>query len=465
MKCVITSHNGHNVKDIPNIFNDKKKEIQKETLEIESSIIPKYKKKNEDSDRDITLCLEKYFDLEKETEKQRTMWHREVDSIFNKFGTLITSMRENHLAVLKANQSKLRGMIPEILQTVKRNKEIMKSNKVSEVTNHESNLVEYRNSLADPSVPIPSLKTSTVQGKEFSIELEKYKATLTQISLSSLKEEVSFSSTRELLDKVRVIATIPTGVKPLHRVVAVGGDKAWVSGLDKALKCVNIYGSVEQILALTQQIYPSDISLTREGELIYSISEDRTVNIVRREGIEILIKTPQEWTPEGLSCTKSGNILVTLSNRQQKMIARYHGQEVKQEIFKDENGKALFASGKLVPFIAENNNGGICVSDINAQTVVVLDTTGRVRFRYNGRPAGRRKGFVPRKIVTDSMSQIIVEDLRSDCLHILDQDGQFLKCLDRCGIPKPCGLSVDSEGRLWVGLFEKGEIKVIRYMI
>ena len=54
-------------------------------------------------------------------------------------------------------------------------------------------------------------------------------------------------------------------------------------------------------------------------------------------------------------------------------------------------------------------------------------------------------------------------DIDNNCLHILDQNGQFLRCVDDCGLERPYGLSVDSEGRLWVGLLDSGEIKVIKY--
>ena len=51
--------------------------------------------------------------------------------------------------------------------------------------------------------------------------------------------------------------------------------------------------------------------------------------------------------------------------------------------------------------------------------VVVVDKTGRVRFRYDGTPARREKSFVPTDIVTDELSQIIVTDYKNACLHIL----------------------------------------------
>ena len=55
-------------------------------------------------------------------------------------------------------------------------------------------------------------------------------------------------------------------------------------------------------------------------------------------------------------------------------------------------------------------------------------------------------------LVTNSLGHLIVADLNNDCLHILDQNGDFLRCLDTFGLENPNGLSVDSEGRLWVAL-------------
>ena len=75
--------------------------------------------------------------------------------------------------------------------------------------------------------------------------------------------------------------------------------------------------------------------------------------------------------------------------------------------------------------LAENNNGDICVSDLNAELVVVVDRSGGVRFRYDGAQSKRRKSFDPRCIVTDSRSQVIVTDVYNDCLHILHQNGSL----------------------------------------
>ncbi|XP_056002566.1 E3 ubiquitin-protein ligase TRIM71-like [Ostrea edulis] len=466
LKCILGSHNGHRYEDMSDIFNKKKKDIEKETQEIDSTIIPQYEEKNEETENKLSIAVTKFDEMDKEKEKHRKFWHQEIDTIFNKLGSLLNAMKENHLAVLKSHQFKIKDRIPDMTQTVQQNKEILKSKNVSAVTKYKSKLGEYRKMPADIDVKLPSLKTKTVQGRELSLELEEYKATLQQISLSGLADDVYKSSIRKLLDRARVIATIPTGVNPLYHVACVGVDEAWVSGEDKTIRRVDIHGSVRDTVTTACKYWPNGIPVTRQGELVYIDGPNRTVNIVRDGRTQTLITTPRGWKPAKLCCTKSGDILVSMftTDYSQTKVFRYQGHTMKQEIDRNEDGEPIYKGGQYPLYVVENNNGDIVASDVNADTVVVVDKSGRVRFRYDGTPARRKKSFDPRQIVTDSVSQIIVADYNNDCLHILDQNGQFLRCVDNCGLDGPVGLSVDSEGKLWVGSYHSGEVKVIQYM-
>ena len=92
----------------------------------------------------------------------------------------------------------------------------------------------------------------------------------------------------------------------------------------------------------------------------------------------------------------------------------------------------------------------------------MLNKAGKIRCSYDGAQCGKMS-FDPQSIVTDSMSQVITADYQNDCLHIINKNGHFLGVVDRCGLNKSCGLSIDRKGRLWVGLCHSGTIKVLEY--
>ncbi|XP_056009318.1 uncharacterized protein LOC125678069 [Ostrea edulis] len=464
MTCVLGPHKGHNAIEMLKIVKNRKERIKKDTREMETVLIPKYRTKNAETESEISETTTRYEELEKSTEKLRAVWHQEVDFIFNKLRSLIKLTKDNHVSPLKTNHSKLGNFISDMIQTVEENKGIIESNNVSEVMNYKWKIMEYSNIPKDIQRKIPSLKINTIHGKELKIEIGKYKAKLSQISPPDINE-VSKLVLRERSDRVWTITTIPTGYKPLYRIACVGKDEVWVSGKNKRMGRFDIFGQEKEIVTVACPMYPSDISVTRQGELMYTDGSNGTVNIVRSGKTEALITTQQDWYPEGLCCTRSGDILVSMSTTDFShcKIVRYQGRNVQQEIEKDDDGKAIYKGGDNMLFVEENNNGDICASNIDSGTVVVVDKFGRIRFKYDGTPAGRKEQFSPIKVVTDSLGQIIVADYNNECLHVLDHNGRFLKCVSNFGLEKLFGLGMDCEGRLWVGFAESGEIKVIQY--
>jgi hypothetical protein len=246
----------------------------------------------------------------------------------------MNSMKENQVAALKAHQSKIDHEISDMMQTIGQNKEILKSNNVSAVTNYHSKLQGYRDMPADIDIRLPSLKTSAIKGREFSLELGDFKASLTQTTLSSLAEEASSLSIQGLLEQAKSIISIPSEVNPLNCVACVGVDEVWVSGRDKTIRRVDIHGSVRDTVTTRCKPCPNGITVTRQGELVYSDGPSRTVNIVRHGRTETLITTPQGWKPDRLCCTKSGDILVSMCSvdYSQRKIVCYQGHTVTQEI-------------------------------------------------------------------------------------------------------------------------------------
>lgn len=465
IKCTQSgAHQGHNVVELYKVVGAKKQEIKKQTDEIESKIIPKYQATKIDIESKIFKVTNECDRTENERERLRKIWHQEVDIIFNKVGSFTQFIKDYNLAALTTQQTNIEKELQEILLKVEQNKVILNSKLPYEVVNYQSTVKEPTEISNDFNIRLPCLKSNAVSDTELSIKMGEIQATMTQTSQTCLANGLTFLSTKELLSKSKVVASISTKYKPLFRVACVGTNEAFITGKGKTISRIDIRGSVLDTFTTECQTRPSGMSVIEQGELFYSDCDRRTLNIVRHGQAKIFITLPQGWDPYSLCCCKSGDILVHVSCGGKNRIIRYKGINLSQDIDLDQHGNPIFKEGKFTLNMVENNNGDVCVSDVNADSVVDIDTAGKVRFRYDGTAAKRKKPFSPRCIVTDSLSQIIVTDVNNFCIHILDQDGKFLKCLINSGVKVPCGLSVDCYGRLWVGLLEKGKIKVLEYL-
>ena len=190
--------------------------------------------------------------------------------------------------------------------------------------------------------------------------------------------------------------------------------------------------------------------MTHSGDLVYSDSSSKTVNVVRGGKIHAVV-TLRDWKPQGVCGTSSGELLVIMDreDKQESRVVRYSGGIARQSTQFDCQGKPLYSTGSI-KYIAENRNLDVCVTDSKRKAVVVTSETGGLRFRYTGpSPTPRNKAFYPVGIATDSGSRILTADYFNQCVHVIAPDGQFLRYLD-CGLQDPWGLCTDREDNLFV---------------
>jgi hypothetical protein len=286
-----------------------------------------------------------------------------------------------------------------------------------------------------------------------------------QLYIMTSAEAVSSPPVTPLLDEPRLIATIDTRQGPgLRSVSCVGEDQVWTCGMDKTMKLLNLRGKLQTSIQTKSGNMPWDIAVTLDGDLVYTDPKHKTVNLVKNNQTRTVI-TLQGWVPQYVCCTASGDLMVTMfsdDEEQQSKVVRYSGFTQKQTIQYDVQGRPLYSSGDI-KYISENRNLDICLADYWASAVVVVNASGKLRFRYTGHPSNTGGSFYPHGMTTNSQSHILVADYDNDHIHILDRDGQFLRYIN-CDLLGPWGLCVDIRDNVFVAERGTAKVKKIQYL-
>nr|XP_034305167.1 uncharacterized protein LOC109620202 isoform X3 [Crassostrea gigas] len=459
-------HKGHSFVEVTDVYKIKKDIIEKDTKEYENLISPKYEKIVLDLENQLLNLDGEYEKLTTTMSKQGEQWHREIDIVINKMKTEISEIKVKHRDILQKHLDEIKQIQSLIKDTLLAIKEIKNSTELAPTIEYSSKIKEFSKLPSKVKVTLPTFIPKP-------IDREKLYSLFGQITpLSTASEENIMSpnqpstSVRELLDEPELVATIQTGYKNLRCVTYKNDDKIWTSGWTNEIKCFNAYGSLQQKIVTKSGGLPYDIAVDVGRDLLYSVRTVGTVQKVKNGQTEEMIRL-QGWEPGNLCVTSTGDLLTTMFSvdQTQSKVVRYSGSTEKQTIQFDDEGKPLYSRKSFTKYITENRNHDICVADCGAAAVVVVNQDGKLRWRYTGHPSvTKNEPFGPLGITTDSQSCILTADWNNHCIHILDQNGQFLCYIDNCDLRNPHGLCVDNNDNLFVCEYNKGYVKKIKYV-
>ena len=238
-----------------------------------------------------------------------------------------------------------------------------------------------------------------------------------------------------VIDEPLILLEIPTQYgngRNLRSVSYLAENQLWTRGHnDTILKLYNLQGELLELIQTSSGNVPTDIAMKQNGDLVYADFFDNSINIIRNEQIGLLVRL-QGWRPLNLCSTSAGDLLVSMvsEDRNQAKVVRYSRGEETQNIQWDHQGEALYSRYPTYKFLSENKNLDVCVADWKTGNIVVVNAAGHLRFRYApGPPLPGDRPFKPFGITTDSQSRILTADCNNHCIHILNQDGHFLRKL------------------------------------
>ncbi|XP_061168871.1 uncharacterized protein LOC133178132 [Saccostrea echinata] len=393
-KCIATDeHLGHKVSEILQVLDEKRISIILEQTELNDTIYPIYQDIASDVQNRMSQLGKEYGDLSTVITKHGEDWHREIDKLVKKLQSEVDELKNTQLQTLQKHLDEINKNISDIKDEINSLENAVGSKDISKLFSVKSSVEEYRRI---PLQIVPSLPKFTP--KRIDGEFLKIKKKSPEAESSPLF--------KQLLDETHIITTTDTGFEDyLYNVACLSDEEIWTRGYDSIVKLFSInQGSQLKAIRTKSGNRPPHMAVTKSGDLVFTNYSDQTVNIVKNEKIEEVIRL-QNWIPRNVCSTLSGDLLVILNNeRMGAKVVRYY----------------------MVP-----------------QAVVVVNKAGKLRFRYTGHiPAPQNKPFYPRGITTDSQSYILTADYNNYCVHIIDQDGQFLRYIN-CGLSAPWGLCTD----------------------
>nr|XP_022309030.1 uncharacterized protein LOC111114830 [Crassostrea virginica] len=483
--CISSGKHEHHMKgDILKTLAKKKELLRTDLQELETSIYPKIQEHASGIPVQRAEVSKHLKHLKKAIDEQGEIMHAEIDTIIEKMQNEIENMIIQHMATIDTQEEAINVTITEIQQAILELKRLLDTNECCLVAEYKSRNVQFRKLPPKLKITLPEFQPNKINREKLMEQFGSFfnfsNETQKQFFISQIVGVESLAPYSPFLDAPRLITEISTEYIELYNVACLSDNEIWTCGLDKVLKLFNMQGELLKSFKTKSGGTPADIAVTGNEDLVYSDYSDSTINLVSTAQVQPLVsllgRKPsihikplirlQGWRPHGLCSTSSGDLLVIMDSddRKQTKVVRYSCSTEKQIIQWDNQGHPLYSSGKILnKYLSENRNLDICVSDCHASAVVVVSAAGKLRFRYTGLPSTTKRPFYPRDITTDSQGKILTADGNNHCIHILDQQGSFLRYIDSCGLHRIYGLCVDSKDNLFVTERDKCKVKKIQY--
>ncbi|XP_061179592.1 uncharacterized protein LOC133188232 [Saccostrea echinata] len=234
----------------------------------------------------VPLVLENTFLLTSQN-LTRLLTLREENPLPSTLGVKLITKNNKHLDEINKKMSDIKDEI-NLVEIA------LDTNDLSKLFSVPSNEHIYRNlpNKITPSLPIFNIENIKVE------ELSKLFGALSSGSIISEEHGYSIKATqkspeagssppvKQLLDEPETITTIDTEYRELYNVACLSDEEIWTSGDENNMKLYSINLGLLLKSNRTKSLdQPSNIAVSKSGDLVYTDYMDGTVNIVQNEKI------------------------------------------------------------------------------------------------------------------------------------------------------------------------------------
>nr|XP_022286890.1 uncharacterized protein LOC111099749 [Crassostrea virginica] len=473
-ECVSSGrHSNHDVQNISNVYEMMRDIVFKDTHELESFILPFYDTVMSDIETTHKVVASQHQERKKTIKELGNNLHKIVDDITEKYLKEENDMEADDMKNIQCLEmrflklrNQVRGTVEEN-QTLLDNKDFQKI--IGQLLNYTSRNQLFRDVPERYEMVVADFNPKVLTEKDFVEMIGRLgvtqKKSINRHRLPVLRKDFDKSIRKPSSSHAnQVMGKIQTGFTRTARVAcSLRGHQLYVCGDSNVIKTFSgeKFEDIKEIVTHSGN-EPFDVTVTVDEHLVYTDWEDGSINIMKGEKVERLVKLV-DWKPQAICCTSSCELLVAiqLADRSQSKVVRYNDSRVIQEIQYTDSRNLLYSNPA---FIEENKNQDIVVSDWTKQAVVVVTKMGKFRYDYRGNPqTPRHKAFNPCGLATDSIGHILVADCDNFVIHVIDKTGQFLLFIDSCHLQYPWGLCIDRTDNLFVAECYSNDVKRIKY--
>lgn len=454
--CILGLHRYHELTDIENVIDQKKREMSELRFDILQSRIPNLK-------AIIGTVEQVKGENEREGEKteesiiQRSIQLKDaIDQITNKCIEETHHVKTSRDETLTKTIKSLENILQDLSLCAKACQIVLSSKNRLQMV-QQSKQVKIQSDKIGTSANVPSLKP-------FQFNPGKLSSKGIDANFGTVSGNVHATP----FDHFELISSLKPSKGGINFVIP-RINEAWANIEDSNnLSLLDIEGRI--LSKIEMEMTMEGMAVMANGNLVLSAPEKKAVMMRSTDGCLTKLISMEPLKPWGLCLSQNGDILVCVfeenvtpsKSSRRRAVQRYSITGQLLASMEQEDGINLFS----LPYrVRENKHFDIAVVDViskESARIVGLQQDGTVKFIYDGtRSINPRSRFNPYDVCFDSINNILVADKDSKTVHMLDENGfclMFCMTYTEC-FPTCLGSSCD--GTIWVG-YSNGKLEVWR---